>query len=73
MRRNTIDDIPNSLLINAINEWVKSERNRTLLIRRFIDGLTFEELSEEFNLSPQAVKKIVYDKGDKVLLRILNN
>ena len=73
MRRNTINDIPNSLLIASINEWVKSERNRTLLIRRFIDGLTFEELSEEFNLSPQAVKKIVYDKGDKVLLRILNN
>ena len=71
MRRD-IDDIPNSLLTIYIDEWEKSERNRTILKRRFIDGLTFDELSEEFNLSPQAVKKIVYKHGDKILLKILN-
>jgi DNA-directed RNA polymerase sigma subunit (sigma70/sigma32) len=70
MRRN-LDDIPNSTLINAIDEWEKSERNRTILKRRFIDGLTFDELSEEFNLSPQAVKKIVYKNGDRILLKLI--
>lgn len=70
MRRN-LDDIPNSTLINAIDEWEKSERNRAILKRRFIDGLTFDELSEEFNLSPQAVKKIVYKNGDRILLKLI--
>lgn len=66
-----IDNIPNSLLLDGINEWIKSERDRSILKRRFIDGLTFEELAEEFNLSVQAIKKIVYVKGDKVLLHII--
>ena len=70
MRRN-LNDIPNSTLINAIDEWEKSERNRKILKRRFIDGLTFDELSEEFNLSPQAVKKIVYKAGDRILLKLI--
>jgi predicted DNA-binding protein YlxM (UPF0122 family) len=70
MRRN-LDDIPNSTLINAIDEWAKSERNRKILKRRYIDGLTFDELSEEFNLSPQAVKKIVYKEGDRILLKLI--
>lgn len=69
MRRN-IDHIPNSLLAEQIDEWEKSERNRALLKRRYIDGLTFEELSDEFHLSTQAVKNIVYNRGDKILLRI---
>lgn len=70
MRRD-IDNIPNSLLSAYIDEWEKSERNRNILKRRFIDGLTFDELSEEFNLSPQAVKKIVYKNGDRILLKLI--
>ena len=70
MRRD-IDNIPNSLLSAYIDEWEKSERNRSILKRRFIDGLTFDELSEEFNLSPQAVKKIVYKNGDRILLKLI--
>lgn len=70
MRRN-LNDIPNSTLINAIDEWEKSERNRKILKRRLIDGLTFDELSEEFNLSPQAVKTIVYKEGDRILLKLI--
>ena len=42
-----------------IDEWVFSERDRRILKRRLLDGLTFAELSEEFYLSERQVKRIV--------------
>lgn len=67
--RHHCDGIPNSLLIELINEWVKKERDRQILIRRFVDGCTFEKLAEERGLSVQHVKRIVYKEGDKILLK----
>lgn len=43
-----------------INEWILNARDRDILRRRLIDGVPFEELAEEFNLSTQRVKAIVY-------------
>ena len=45
---------------NLINEWIFNERNRSILKRRLLDGVTFEKLAEEFDLSVQQVKTIVY-------------
>lgn len=49
---------------NIIDEWIvccsNAERNRRLMKRRYIDGLTFERLSEEFDLSVVQTKNIVY-------------
>ena len=47
-----------------INEWIFNARDRNILRRRIIDGLTFEELAEEFNLSTQRTKVIVYQSLD---------
>jgi DNA-directed RNA polymerase specialized sigma24 family protein len=35
-------------------------RNRALLKSRFIDGLTYEQLAEKYDLSVSRVKAIVY-------------
>lgn len=47
-----------------IDEWIvccsNAERNRRIMKRRFIDGLTFERLAEEFELSVVQTKNIVY-------------
>lgn len=43
-----------------IDEWVFNERNRKIAKRKIIDGITFEKLAEEFELSTQQVKTIVY-------------
>lgn len=43
-----------------IDEWIFNERDRMILKRRLLDGITFEKLAEEFDLSTQQVKKIVY-------------
>ena len=57
------DDVSRTDISNAIEEWIvgqNAERNRNLLRRRLIDGITYERLAEEFELSVTQVKTIVY-------------
>lgn len=49
-----------------INEWIFNARDRNILMRRILDGLTFEEIAEEFSLSTQRTKVIVYQSLDKL-------
>lgn len=65
-----LDDIPNSAIEHVIDEYTHNERDRKILKRRFIDGLTFEKLAEEFDLSVRQIKKIVYKEGDKILHKL---
>lgn len=51
--------IPNSEIDNLINEWIHSARDRAILHRRLIDGLCFEPLAEEFDMSVRQIKRIV--------------
>lgn len=60
------DDVPNSEICKQIDEWIKSERDRKILKRRLIDGICFEPLADEFQLSVRQVKNIVY-KSEKIL------
>lgn len=50
----------NSQIREIIAEYIHSERDRKILERRLIDGITFERLAEEFDLSVRRVKTIVY-------------
>jgi DNA-directed RNA polymerase specialized sigma24 family protein len=47
-----------------IDEWIHSERDRAILKRRLIDGLTFEQLAEEFDMSVRQINRIVYRCSD---------
>lgn len=51
-----------------IDEWIFSERDRALIKRRLIDGIKFERLAEEFDLSVRQTKNIVY-RGEKKIFR----
>lgn len=58
-----LEDVSRSQLETAIGEWIigrHAERNRKILKRRLIDGITYERLAEEFDLSTQQIKNIVY-------------
>lgn len=57
-------NIPRSEVEKIIDEWIFNERNRSLLKRRLLDGITYERLAEEFDLSTQQVKSIVYKSQD---------
>ena len=60
----------NSQMRQAILEHIHSSRDRRILERRLIDGVTFDGLAEEFELSERQVKNIVY-KNEKILFRHL--
>ena len=53
-----------------IDEWVFSQRDRLILKRRLLDGICYEKLAEEFELSTQRVKKIVYEQLPKLIIHI---
>lgn len=59
-------DLPRSELEALIDEWIFNERDRNILKRRLLDGLTYEALSEEFGLSVRHTKNIVYKAEDKL-------
>ena len=61
-----VPDISRTQMEHIINEWCFSERDRAILKRRFLDGICFEPLAEEFDLSVRQVKTIVYKQGAKV-------
>lgn len=56
----------NSQMKALIEEWIHSERDRAILHRRLVDGISFERLAEEFDLSVRHVKTIVY-KNEHIL------
>lgn len=59
-------NLPRSEIERLIDEWIFSERDRAILKRRLLDGICYEPLAEEFNLSVRQTKNIVY-KGEKTL------
>ena len=61
----------NSQIRDVIDEHIHSERDRAILKRRLIDGICFEPLAEEFDLSVVHVKRIVY-KCESELFRRMN-
>lgn len=58
-----ISDLNRSELERRIDEQViccpKCARNRQILKRRLFDGLTIEELAEEFELSERQINNII--------------
>lgn len=58
----------NSEIARSIDEHIHSERDRAILKRRYIDGICFEPLAEEFNLSVRQIKNIVYKAEKKIFI-----
>lgn len=59
-------DISRSECNHLIDEWIFSERDRAILKRRLLDGICYEPLAEEFDLSVRQIKNIVYRAEDKL-------
>lgn len=63
----------NAEICEIIDNYVRgrnAERNRALLKRRLIDGITLERLAEEFELSVTQVKDIIRTNLPLVLSRL---
>jgi DNA-directed RNA polymerase sigma subunit (sigma70/sigma32) len=59
-------DKPRSEWEKLIDEWIFNARNRDILKRRLLDGVTLERVAEEFDMSVAQIKNIV-NKGLSIL------
>lgn len=60
----------NSQISYLIDEYIHNERDRKILKRRLIDGICYEPLAEEFDLSVRQIKNIVYRSEEKLFSKI---
>lgn len=59
MRLNELN-IPKSQLIGIVEDYIWIVRNKEIFMKK-VDGYTYEEIAEEYNLSTQRTKEIVKD------------
>ena len=73
MEKYGIREIQREKVEYAIYQWImgrNAERDRAIVSRKLFDGITFEKLAEEFNLSPRQTKSIVYRCYDIIFRHI---
>ena len=63
-------DLSRSEIEHLIDEWIFSERDRAILKRRLLDGICYEPLAEEFDMSVRQIKTIVYKGQEKLAKKI---
>lgn len=61
-------NLPKSEILRLSDEWILVARNKAIFLKK-IEGYTYEELSEMYNLSTVRTKEIVKD----CLLKIKNH
>ena len=65
-----LDDLSRTQIEHLIDEYIRSERDREILKRRLLDGIIFDDLAFEFNLSERHIKRIVYAGKEKLIKHI---
>lgn len=66
-------DLSRTEMEKLIDEWIigrNAERNRKILKRRLLDGICYEPLAEEFDMSVKQVQRIVYKTKDQLFRHI---
>ena len=64
-------NLTRSEIERLINEYIigrNAERDRMILARRLIDGITYERLAEEFDMSVRQIKNIVYKRQEQIYI-----
>ena len=65
-----LEELPRTEIEYLIDEWIHNSRNREIVKSRFIDGFTYEKLSEVYELSVNQTKNIVR-KAKEIIRRRL--
>lgn len=60
------NDIPISEANRIIDDWIYNDVHRQYAKERFINGLTFPEISKRYGVSVRQLKRIVYDCKDRI-------
>lgn len=64
--KHRFDEIANSTITAAIDEWIHNAKHRAILKDKLVNGLTFEELAEAHDISVRHAQNIVYKAEDKL-------
>ena len=60
----------NSQMSALIDEYIHNEKHRDILKRRLLDGIVFEKLAEEQDMSVRQIKTIVYKEQQKLFSKL---
>jgi hypothetical protein len=60
----------NSSVARIIDEYIHSERDRAIIKRRLIDGVSIERLAEEFDRYPRSMQRKVAKLQREVFLHM---
>ena len=63
-------DLSRSEWENLIDEWIFSERDRAMLKRNLLDGRTYEQIAEQFDMSSRQVARLIPKLQEKLFKRI---
>lgn len=64
----TFPDLSRSEYEHIIDEYVFNEKARAIIKRRMLDGITYDKLSEEFDMSVRQIQNIVY-KTEQIIIK----
>lgn len=63
-------NLSRSEIEKVIDDWIFNERDRAILKRRLLDGICFEPLAEEFDLSVRQTKTIIYKSQERLFKQL---
>lgn len=69
-RTRAVIEYTNSSVARIIDEYIHSERDRAIIKRRLIDGISIERLAEEFDRSPRAMQRKIAKLQSVVFLHM---
>ena len=55
---------------NLIDEWIFNELHRAMLKRNLLDGRTYEQIAEQFDMSTRQVARLMPKLQEKLFKRI---
>ena len=55
---------------NLIHEWIFNELHRAMLKRNLLDGRTYEQIAEQFDMSTRQVARLIPKLQEKLFKRI---
>lgn len=67
---NELFEKPRSEWERLIDEWIFNERDRKILKRRLLDGITHEKIAEEFDMSDRQIRTIVKKSVAKLSMKV---
>ena len=66
----TIEELSRTEIEHLISEWVHNSRNRNIARSKLLDGLTYEKISESYELSVNQTKNIVQKVKEILLIHV---